>query len=167
MIGHCAYGTWTAGKRFAAFPGTRVGCRTWRAGTSRSFWLNGSAWEYPDFQNAEIFLRKLADLGLIAVDASVIDVVRNQRQVRTLRTTQRRFLQATGLTHSKICQIERARLATSLLKQGDSILDTVHNAGYYDQAHLTRSLKRWIGQTALQIARAEQQLSLLYNPESD
>src|SRR5262249_31649001 len=25
--------------------------------TSRSFWLNGSAWEYPDFENAETFVK--------------------------------------------------------------------------------------------------------------
>ena len=45
------------------------------------------------------------------------------------------------MTHSTIRQIERARHATNLLKQGVSILDTVHEAGYFDQAHLTRSLK--------------------------
>jgi len=49
------------------------------------------------------------------------------------------------------------------LKQGISILDVAHKAGYYDQAHLTRSLQRFIGQTPAQILRAEQQLSFLYN----
>jgi AraC-like DNA-binding protein len=38
----------------------------------------------------------------------------------------------------------------------------VHQAGYYDQAHLTRSLKRLIGQTPARIQRQEGQLSLLY-----
>jgi AraC-like DNA-binding protein len=42
------------------------------------------------------------------------------------------------------------------------ILDAVHEAGYFDQAHLTRSLKRLIGQTPGQIARGETQLSFLY-----
>jgi len=46
----------------------------------------------------------------------------------SLRTGQRHFLQATGMTHSTIRQIERARQATNLLKQGVSILDTVHEA---------------------------------------
>jgi methylphosphotriester-DNA--protein-cysteine methyltransferase len=58
-----------------------------------------------------------------------------------LRTGQRHFLQATGITPSTIRQIERARHATNLLKQGVSILDTVHEGGYFDQAHLTPSLK--------------------------
>jgi methylphosphotriester-DNA--protein-cysteine methyltransferase len=48
------------------------------------------------------------------------------------------------------------------LKQGVSILDTVHEAGYFDQAHLTRSLKYLIGQTPAKIARGDEQLSFLY-----
>jgi AraC-like DNA-binding protein len=131
--------------------------------TSRSFWLNGSAWEYPDFENAEIFVRRLVHAGFIAVDHSVAAALCSRPRELTLRTAQRHFLQATGLTHSTIRQIERARYATNLLKQGVSILDAVHEAGYYDQAHLTRSLKRLIGQTPAQIIRAEQQLSFLYN----
>jgi len=49
------------------------------------------------------------------------------------------------------------------LRKGVSILDAAFEAGYYDQAHLTRSLRRWVGLTPLQIARAEEQLSFLYN----
>jgi hypothetical protein len=40
------------------------------------------------------------------------------------------------------------------LTQGVSILDTVHEAGYFDQAHLTRSLRHFIGQTPARIIRA-------------
>ena len=66
------------------------------------------------------------------------------------------------MTHSTIRQIERARHAANLLKQGVSILDTVPEAGYFDQAHLTRSLKYLIGQTPAQIIRGDEQLSYLY-----
>src|SRR5436190_22736165 len=31
--------------------------------SSRSFWLNGSAWEYPDFENAENFEKRLVKQG--------------------------------------------------------------------------------------------------------
>ncbi|MDB5300801.1 MAG: AraC family transcriptional regulator [Phycisphaerales bacterium] len=134
--------------------------------SGRSFWLNGSAWEYPDFENAETFVKRLVHAGLIAVDHSVLDVLHSQPQEQSLRTAQRHFLQATGMTHGAIHQIERARYATTLLKQGVSILDAVHEAGYYDQSHLTRSLKRLIGQTPAQILRAENQLSFLYNTTS-
>ena len=82
----------------------------------------------------------------------------------SIRTVQRRVLQATGLTHTAVRQIARARYATILLKGGTSILDTVEQAGYFDQAHLTRSLKRLIGQTPTQIANKDRSelLSFLY-----
>jgi AraC-like DNA-binding protein len=133
--------------------------------TARSFWLNGSAWEYPDFENAEVFVKRLVDDGLIAIDHSVASVLLGQPREQSMRSAQRHFLQATGITQTTIHQIERARHATNLLKQGVSILDTVHQAGYYDQAHLTRSLKRLIGQTPAQIIRAQEQLSFLYKTQ--
>jgi len=49
------------------------------------------------------------------------------------------------------------------LQRGRPILDVVGEAGYYDQAHLTRSLQRFVGLTPARIARGEEQLSLLYN----
>jgi AraC-like DNA-binding protein len=133
--------------------------------TNRSFWLNGSAWEYPDFENAETFVKRLADEGLIAVDPCVASALEGERRELSIRSAQRHFLKATGITHSSIHQIERARQATNLLTQGVSILDTVHEAGYFDQAHLTRSLKYLIGQTPAQIIRAEEQLSFLYKTQ--
>jgi hypothetical protein len=139
--------------------------------TGQSFWLNGSAWEFPNFENAETFVQQLVRAGLIAEDRLVSEVLRGapqgQGQALTTRTEQRRFLHVTGMTRGQIHQVERARHATNLLKQGVSIADAAYESGYYDQAHFTRSLKRWIGQTPAQIARAEEQLSLLYNTDSD
>jgi AraC-like DNA-binding protein len=132
------------------------------AATSHSFWLNGSAWEYPDFENADTFVTWIAQKGLIAHDASIDAALRGRRDALSIRSAQRHFLEATGITHRTVRQIERARHATNLLKQGISILDTVHDAGYFDQAHLTRSLKYLIGQTPVEIIRGQQQLSFLY-----
>src|SRR6476659_4533862 len=72
--------------------------------SSRSFWLNGSAWEYPDFENAETFVQRLVHAGLVAVDQSVNAALRGQLQELSTRTAQRRFLQVTGMTHSTIRQ---------------------------------------------------------------
>ena len=129
---------------------------------SGSFWLNGSAWEFPDFENADTFVDRLVKKGLLAHDDAIDEALERRREGMSPRTTQRRFLQATGITHATIRQIERARHATNLLKQGASILDTVFDAGYFDQPHLTRSLKRLIGQTPAEIVRAAEQLSFLY-----
>ena len=69
----------------------------------------------------------------------------------SLRAVQYRILRSTGLSQRTIRQIERARYATTLLKHGVSIFDTVYEAGYSDQPHLTRSLKHFIGHTPAEI----------------
>jgi AraC-like DNA-binding protein len=133
--------------------------------TSQSFWLNGSTWQFPDFDNAETFVDWLVRDDLLVSDPVVGAVLQGQPVKMSLRTVQRRFLQATGLRHGTVYQIQRARYATALLKQGVPILDTVYRAGYFDQAHLTRSLKRLIGLTPAQISSRSRPevLSFLYN----
>jgi methylphosphotriester-DNA--protein-cysteine methyltransferase len=133
--------------------------------STHAFWLNGSAWAYPDFENADAFVARLVRKGVIARDAIVDRVMRDDPQTLSLRSTQRHFARATGMTSSTWRQIERARHATILLKEGASILDTVHQAGYFDQPHLTRSLKKRIGQTPAGIMRGDRQLSFLYKTE--
>ena len=135
----------------------------------RAFWLGGSAIEYPEFENAEAFVRRLERKGWIGRDPVVDAVVKGRvgEVELSARSLQRRFLRATGLTLSEHRQIERARLATRLLAAGVPILEVVHRVGYFDQAHLTRSLRRWIGPTPAQIARREGQLSFLYKTEDD
>jgi AraC-like DNA-binding protein len=135
-----------------------------------SFWLNGSVWQYPDFENADTFLDRITHEGILVADPVVGAVLSRQSVDLTLRSVRRRFLRATGLTHGTLYQIERARHATALLKGGMPILGVVYEAGYFDQPHLTRSLKRFIGLTPAQIAdeRRDKPLSFLYkkNPLS-
>lgn len=132
---------------------------------SRSFWLNGSAWEFPTLANMETFVSRLVRRGLVLTDRTVEAALRGELLHVATRTEQRRVLQVTGMTRGTIHQIERARRATLLLKRGTPILDVVHEAGYYDQAHLTRSLQRFIGQSPARIAQGREQLSLLYNKD--
>ena len=132
---------------------------------SRSFWLSGSAWEHPGFENAETFVRRLERAGMIAFEPAVQAVLRGAAPELRLRTEQRRFLRATGITQGAARQIARARRAAILLREGASILDTAFETGYYDQAHLTRSLRRFVGQTPAEVARGERQLSFLYKTE--
>src|SRR5262249_60637441 len=67
------------------------------------------------------------------------------------RSVERRVRRATGLTRTAIRQIVRAERAVDLLSQGASIAETVRRAGYADQAHLTRSLRRFVGQTPTRV----------------
>lgn len=135
--------------------------------SGHSFWLQGSAWELPTFENAETFVARLVRRGLLRSDPTIRDLGSGEPNDRSVRTDQRRFLRTTGLTRSAANQIERARKATHLLKQGRAILDVVFETGYYDQAHLTRSLKHYIGHTPAQVIREEHQLSLLYNTDAN
>lgn len=129
---------------------------------SNSFWLKGCAWQFPDFENADTFVDWLEHEGLLVHDPLVAAVVNEQSYDVSLRTAQRRFLQATGMTYSTLQQIKRARNATTLLKEGTSILDTVDLAGYSDQPHMTRSLKHYIGQTPAQLASEQREDSLSF-----
>ena len=128
----------------------------------RSFWLDGSAWEYPTFDTADVFVRRLVRRGVIATDGVVTDALVAAAENVHRRTRQRRFLQATGLTAALVRQIERARLAAVLLREGTPVLDVVDAAGYYDQAHLGHAFKRFVGHTPGEVARGGVQLSFLY-----
>ena len=134
--------------------------------TGRSFWLNGSAVEYPSFDNAETFVGHLAKSGTLSRDPIVEDTLQRRPGELSLRSLQRRFLRSTGITYATFRQIERARYATILLREGVSILDVVSRLGYFDQAHLTRSLKRFIGETPAKIILRQKQLSFLYKTTS-
>ena len=135
--------------------------------SSKSFWLNGAAWQFPNYENADTFVDRLVRESLLDCDPIIGPVLRGEPQELSPRSIQRRVLQATGLTQGSIRQIERARYATLLLQQGVSILDTVEWAGYSDQAHLTRVLKHLIGKTPTQIINKSEpeQMSLLFNTE--
>jgi len=121
---------------------------------SQSFWLKGSAWQFPDFENADTFIDRLVHEEILVRDPIVNAVLQGEQlQAVADRTVRHRFLQATGLAHNQIHQIERAQKAAALLRHGKTILDTVYELGYYDQPHLTRSLKQWVGHTPAQIAQ--------------
>jgi AraC-like DNA-binding protein len=132
--------------------------------TNNTFWLSGSAWQFPTPENAEIFVNRLARAGLLVHDPVIEAALQGQIKDLTPRSIQYHFLEATGITQNMARQIERARYATLLLQQGVSIPDTMLEAGYYDQSHLTRSLQRFIGQTPAQLLHHSrpEQLSLLY-----
>jgi hypothetical protein len=130
--------------------------------SGRAFWLEGARWECPGFENAETFVSRLAKAGVIQRDPIVAAAIEGDSQLLSQRSVQRRFRQVCGISHTALRQIERARYAAKLLSNGAPILEAQEKAGFYDQAHLTRSMKRYAGFTPATIARGEQQLSFLY-----
>ncbi len=135
-----------------------------------SFWLKSSVWEYPNFENADTFVERLIQNDLLVVDPVVDSVVSGQPVDMSERNIRRRFLRATGLTYGALYQVERARYATALLKEGMPILDATYEAGFFDQPHMTRALKQYIGLTPAQVVDETRRnpLSFLYkkNPLS-
>jgi AraC-like DNA-binding protein len=122
------------------------------AAGDHTFWLHGAAWPLPEYDHADAFVDRLVRDGLLVRDQVVADAVAGRLPDISVRSVQRRFRQITGLTPGTVRQIERARHAHALLQRGAPILDVVYEAGYYDQAHMTRALKRWLGQTPGQIS---------------
>jgi AraC-like DNA-binding protein len=125
------------------------------AAGKRSFWLNGSAWELPTYDNFDVFLRRLGRKGEVSKDQAVEATLLGRPTGLSLRSLQRRIRQTTGLTQVAIKQIDRAERAVALLESGATILDVVERLGYADQPHLTRSLRRFIGQTPKEILNDE------------
>jgi AraC-like DNA-binding protein len=122
--------------------------------SQQSFWLHGSAWQFPTYDNVETFVERLVRDEALVRDPVVSDALQGRQLEMAPRTLRHRFLQATGLSQGHIRQIERAQQAATLLQQGASIFDTVYQSGYFDQPHLTRSLKQWVGHTPAQLIRA-------------
>jgi AraC-like DNA-binding protein len=120
--------------------------------TARSVWLNGSAIPFPSFENADSFVARLVRAGALVLDPVV---AASTPTGLTPRTVRRHFLRATGLTPGQIRQIERARQAAALLQRGVSVADTVEAAGYFDQPHLGRALRRLMGFTPAALRRLD------------
>jgi hypothetical protein len=132
--------------------------------TSRSFWLKGSAWHLPDYDNAETFVQRLVREGVLVSDPVVVGILRGAPPELSERTLQRRVVAATGLTRGAIRQIDRARRAAILIQEGVAAPDVIERLGYFDQPHLARSLTRYVGRTAgrLSAPGPAEPLSLLY-----
>lgn len=133
--------------------------------SQRSFLLDGRKWELPTFENAEAFVKRLVHKGLVRSDPEITAALNDEPRAFSSRTAQRRFLRVVGMPFSVMRQVERSRFAVYLLREGVSISDVVWQCGYYDHAHLTRSLQRWIGVPPSKVTDPELQLSFLYKTQ--
>jgi AraC-like DNA-binding protein len=125
--------------------------------SGKSFWLKGASWQLPTHENADTFINKMVRDEIIMFDPVVNAVLQEQASASfSPRTVRHRFLQSTGLSQKHIQQHERAQYAAALLRKGTLILDAVYEAGYFDQPHMTRALKQWIGYTPAQLMQNAQ-----------
>jgi len=143
------------GARFACLPGCGLVDRAISLPVTgeRSFTWHDTEIPLPDYDSAEATVHRLVTAGLLVADPVVEATWQGGKHALSERSLQRRFKQMTGLSQRTARQIDRARTALRMLQEGTSIFDTVHELGFSDQAHLTRSLHRWTGLTPGQAIR--------------
>lgn len=112
--------------------------------------ISGQKFKIPDFETAEAFVQQLEDSRLLLTDL-IVSNFSYKKGATSSRTLRRHVANTTGLSPHFFDQIQRAQYATDLLKKGIPIAKASSEAGYTDQAHMTKSLKRIIGRTPTQI----------------
>ncbi len=120
--------------------------------TRNYFQLACDLFEIPTFDNAEMFVQSLMKKEQISQDAVVEEALTDHSLAYSLRSIQRRFLRATGMTQNYFRQIQRARQAAALLQKGVPATEVAFETGYADQPHMSRSLKHILGRTPTEIA---------------
>jgi methylphosphotriester-DNA--protein-cysteine methyltransferase len=106
------------------------------------FTLAGHTFPLPTFQNAEKLIDQMVEQGLLASDEVVARAMRGTPKATSTRSVQRHFKEVAGLSPKKLADIRRAQEAVRMLKNGKDPSATAVDAGYYDQPHLTKELKR-------------------------
>lgn len=106
---------------------------------------------FPEFAEIEAFTDRLLELDVLRCDDDVRRMLSGDDAGYSERHRQRRVRAATGLTRKQIEQLSRAREAFALLMQGVPPIECAARCGFADQAHLSRSLRAFHGQTPAQV----------------
>jgi len=118
-----------------------------------SFVLAGYRFDVPDFESVEDFVGRLQGLGILRWDPLVATALEAKLPAMSARTVQQHFSATTGISRGRHEQIQRAKRAADLLQNGMEISAVAQECGYFDQAHLTRSLREIFDATPGQLRR--------------
>lgn len=119
--------------------------------TARGFYFDGGRWEIPSMDDAEALVARLVRDEVLVRDPVVTATLDGRDPFASDRTVERRFRAATGLTRGAVDQIRRVRAAAELLAAGTDVATVVAQFDYYDEPHLARALRRYVGRTAGQL----------------
>lgn len=109
------------------------------------FHYEGYDFPLPTMKNAEHLIDLLVERGILRSDEVIEGVLGKKERADSKRSVQTHFRKITGITKKDFEQIQRARDAVRLLKQGDKPADVATKVGYADQAHMINSLKKIMG----------------------
>lgn len=113
--------------------------------------IDGTLFIVPTYATAETFVNQLVAAGSILTSKIVSSFEKGSTRGTSDRSLRRHIAKTTGLSPYFFHQIRRAQHAVQLLQQGKTIAQTAAEAGYTDQAHMTKSLKLLIGRTPAEI----------------
>ena len=116
--------------------------------SKKSFVLQGITWKFPTFETMDEFVAEQEHRGLLRADPVIRDVLTNKPVDMSLRSLQRYFMKTTGMSPRRVRQINNARTAVKLLRQGHTLSEAAYELDYADLPHMTRMLRRYTGYTS-------------------
>ena len=106
------------------------------------FELAGELFAVPTYETAEQLVEELAAKHIIKIDEVVAAVLAGTPKALSDRAMQRHFHKVTGMSKKGLEQIHRAQEAVRILQAGKAPREAAADAGYADQAHMAKSLKK-------------------------
>lgn len=117
----------------------------------RFFELAGVRYPVTPYKEIEQLVDAMHTQGLLRHDPDLARALTGVPAGYSERQLRRRFRDTTALGQNKHAQLRRAREAYRLLTLGRSLAEAATEAGYSDQAHMTRAMRELTGMTPSQL----------------
>jgi hypothetical protein len=126
--------------------------------SSQELALYGQTFRIPTERGIDGFLAHLEKSGVLDFDPVVAESLENSAVKMPERTLRYRFLSSVGISRASIFQIQRIKQAALLVSQGVELTEIALSLGFYDQSHLTRNFKKYLGVTPGMSHHAQREL---------
>ena len=120
----------------------------------RWFEFGGVRLAVPERGKLEDIVHTMIREGVLGVDDGVAAALAGQSVACSRRSLHRHTVHAAGMGMKKIEQLRRVRAAYSLLLNGMDLASAAYEAGFADQAHMTREFTRLAGSSPTRILAA-------------
>jgi AraC-like DNA-binding protein len=118
--------------------------------TAGRFWFEGTCLQFPDFDNAELLIDQLYNLGYLSQEILSSGNIRAAKTLTT-RSHARLIKRITGLSPYRLYQLQRMHQALRLLKAGMRPTAVALELDFVDQSHLTHASRQFLGHTPKQL----------------